>query len=44
MLVQVKYLKDHASNKKGATKKMPESTAEALAKHKVLQIVKDKKE
>ena len=42
MLVTVKYLIDHASNKKGAEKKMPESTALALEKHKVLKVLTEK--
>jgi len=44
MLVTVKYLVDHASNKKGTEKKMPESTALALEKHKVLKVTSEKTE
>lgn len=42
MLVNVTYLKDHASHKKGDKLKMPESTAHALAKHGVLSVEKTK--
>lgn len=38
-MVKVEYLIDHASNEKGAKKEMPESTAKALERHKVLKIV-----
>lgn len=43
-LVNVEYLKDHASHKKGEKLRMPESTAEALAKHKILKVASDKKD
>lgn len=42
MLVDTVYLKDHASNKKGDKKRMPESTANALAAHGVLKVEKSK--
>lgn len=38
-MVKVEYLVDHGSNKKGTKKEIHNTTAEALAKHKVLKIV-----
>lgn len=44
-LVSVEYLKDHGSNKKGdkPSRKMYETTAKALAAHKVVKILDEKK-
>ena len=43
MKVNVEYLIDHGTSKKGLKTEMFKSTAEALAKHKVLKITsKDK--
>ena len=43
-MVEVEFLIDHASYKKGDKKEMVKSTAEALEAHKVVKITKPKTE
>jgi len=42
--MKFKFSKDHASNKKGDTKNMPESTAKALEAHKIGKCIPEKEE
>lgn len=43
-MVEVEFLIDHGTNKKGAKSEMYKSTAEALEAHKVVKITKSKTE
>lgn len=42
-MIEVVYLTDHGTYKKGDERTLPESTAKALAVHKVVEIKSEKK-